>query len=112
MCPLLFGFSGDNAAGTGVVPVACGGNWRRKEAAPTRLREECLAGAVIRAASGTGGTGVAALHTQRGRRRGVPKKVCGQEDSFYRAPRGKSSRRGGRTGDFVPFGHFRGQATM
>src|SRR5690242_6495624 len=58
--------SRDNAAETRAVPVS----WptafgAEKEAAPTRLREECLAGAEIRAASGTGGTGVAALHTQR-----------------------------------------------
>ena len=82
-----------------------------KEAAPTRLREECLAGAEIRAASGTGGTGVAALHTQRDTPWGVPTKSGRAEDSFYRVRRGKSSRRGGAS-DFVPFGHFRGQATM
>ena len=32
-------------------------SWPRKKAAPARLREECLTGAEIRAASGTGGTG-------------------------------------------------------
>src|SRR5947208_7810523 len=92
MCPLLFvlrsrGQRSGNRRGSGGLAEVVGAE---KKAAPTRLREECLAGAVIRAASGTGGTGVAALHTQRDRRRGVPQKRRRGQRFFYRAPRESS----------------------
>src|SRR3954454_15231919 len=59
----------------------------RQKAAPVRLREERLTGAEIKAASGTGGTGVAASPRQRGPPKGVPKKVKGCGFFFQRAAR-------------------------
>ena len=91
--------SRDNAARSGAVPperFLFREAAPQKEAAPARLREECLTGAEIRAASGTGGTGVAALHQQPRRPQFVPKKNAG---SGNLCARGATCAAGFRRGD-------------